>query len=65
MLVLSRKEGQQIQIAEAITVTVLSLQGGRVRLGFTAPPNVSIHREEVSRRIRARSVGNCSEPLEV
>jgi carbon storage regulator len=53
MLVLCRKEGERIQIDDAITLTVLSVHGGRVRLGFAAPSHVPIHREEVSRRIAA------------
>ena len=53
MLVLSRKEGERIRIADAITLTVLAVHGGRVRLGFAAEANVRIHREEVCRRIDA------------
>ena len=55
MLVLSRKEGERIQIADAITLTVLSVHGGRVRLGFVAPADVPIHREELFRRISAEA----------
>ena len=55
MLVLSRKQGERIQIADAISLTVLSVRGGKVRLGFVAPSNVPIHREEVYRRIDAES----------
>lgn len=60
MLVLSRKAGERIQIADAITLTVLSVHGGRVRLGFTAPPNVPIHREEVFRRVGAQTAARDS-----
>jgi carbon storage regulator len=51
MLVLSRKSGEQVYIAGNIEVTIISVQGGRVRLGFNAPPSVSIHRAEVQRRV--------------
>ena len=57
MLVLSRKEGERIQIADTITLTVLSVRGGKVQLGFAAPSSVSIHREEVQRRVDAERVG--------
>ena len=53
MLVLSRKAGERIRIDDAITLTVLSVHGGRVRLGFAAQANVPIHREEVFRQIDA------------
>jgi carbon storage regulator len=38
-----------------IEVTVIDIRGDRVKLGFTGPPNVPIHREEVYRRIAAWS----------
>jgi carbon storage regulator len=51
MLVLSRKRGQQIQIGDNISVTVLGVHNGTVRLGFEGPADVPIHREEVHQRI--------------
>jgi carbon storage regulator len=51
MLVLSRKPGQCVRIGDEIEVTVLDVQGDRVRLGFKAPPDVSVHRQEVYMRI--------------
>ncbi len=48
MLVLSRKLGQRILIGDNIYVTVLDVQGERVRLGFDAPRNVSIVRKEIA-----------------
>lgn len=51
MLILSRKQGQTVVIGEGITVTVLGIEGSRVRLGFAGPTNVPIHREEVYRQI--------------
>ncbi len=51
MLVLSRKTGEQIVIAGNIRVVVLSAHKDRVRLGFDAPSEVPIHREEVYQRI--------------
>lgn len=47
MLVLSRKIGEQIIINDDIVVTVVSVKGNQVRLGFTAPTTVSICREEL------------------
>ncbi len=53
MLVLSRKLGEAIVIGDGITVTVVEVKGERVRLGFTAPAEVPIHREELQRKIEA------------
>lgn len=47
MLVLSRKLGEQVMLGDNIWVTVLAIHGNRVRLGFTAPAEVSIQREEL------------------
>ncbi len=47
MLVLTRKVGESIVIADEIFVTVLEIRGGQVRLGVEAPKDVSIHRSEV------------------
>ncbi len=52
MLVLSRKAGEKVKIGDDITVTVLEQRTGQVRLGFEAPKEVSVHREEIYLRIR-------------
>ena len=51
MLVLSRKRGEAIVIGNGVTVTILEVQGGRVKLGFDGPAEVPIHREEVYQRL--------------
>jgi carbon storage regulator len=54
MLVLSRKIGEQVVVPQCqLTVTVLEITGGRVRLGIAAPANLVVHRSEVCERIRA------------
>jgi len=58
MLILSRRTGESVKIGDDVTVTVLSVKGGEVRLGFTAPPNVAVHREEVYERKKAEAHGN-------
>jgi carbon storage regulator len=45
VLVLSRRVGETIVIGDgAITVTILALSGGTVRLGIEAPPDVTARR---------------------
>src|SRR5438128_4621836 len=51
MLTLTRSIGESIRIGEDIEVYVVEVRGGTVRLGFKAPRQVSIHREEVYRQI--------------
>jgi carbon storage regulator len=49
MLVLRRKIGERIVIDGRIEVTVLSVRGGKVRLGVAAPRIVRVLRQEVLR----------------
>jgi carbon storage regulator len=48
MLVLSRKPGEQIHIGPAITVTVVEIDGNRIKLGIDAPETVRIFRAELN-----------------
>ena len=48
MLVLSRKVDQAILIGNDIQVTILRVEGNRVRIGITAPDDVAIRRAEIA-----------------
>ena len=47
MLILQRKRGESLLIGEDISVTVVSVDGERVRLAISAPPEVSVLRSEL------------------
>lgn len=49
MLVLRRKVGESIVLAGVISISVLAVEGERVKIGISAPPDVSIVREELLR----------------
>ena len=51
MLTLTRSVGETIRIGDDIEIHVVEVRGGTVRLGFKAPREVAIHREEVYRQI--------------
>jgi carbon storage regulator len=52
MLGLTRKVGQGVVIDGDIRVVVLDIEsGGTVRLGFEAPPEVEIWRDELEKEI--------------
>ncbi|MDA8172534.1 MAG: carbon storage regulator CsrA [Nitrospiraceae bacterium] len=51
MLALTRKSKEAIRIGGDITVTVVEIKGGQVRLGIEAPPGVRIYRAEVYEKI--------------
>jgi carbon storage regulator len=52
MLVLSRRVGEEIVIGDTVRVTIVSMQNQRVKVGITAPIQVTVHREEVHQRIQ-------------
>ncbi len=52
MLVLSRRMGETLVIADNIKLTVLGISGGQVRLGIEAPRDISVHREEIYQKIQ-------------
>jgi carbon storage regulator len=54
VLVLSRKRGESIVIGNDVRVTILEVHGERVKLGFAAPAELPIHREEIQRKIEGR-----------
>ena len=47
MLVLSRKAGERIWIGDDISVTVVRISGGGVRIGIEAPKELPVVREEL------------------
>ena len=55
MLVLSRKKGEQINIGDGITITVVEVQGQRIKLGIQAPDSYRILRAELPREEPASS----------
>jgi len=53
MLVLSRKVGEKIFIGENISVTIVRVAQGIVRIGVDAPDDLPIVREEIKDQIRS------------
>jgi len=47
MLVLRRKVGETIVVDGVINISVLAVEGERVKIGIVAPPNITIVRQEL------------------
>lgn len=47
MLVIRRRAGESLVLDNRITLTVLDMRGGTVKLGISAPSDVKVHRKEV------------------
>jgi carbon storage regulator len=64
MLVLTRKNRESVVIGRpddqevVMVITILSVEGGRVRLGFEADSRMPIHRREVWDRIHGEAAAS-------
>lgn len=47
MLILTRRPGESVMIGDDLVVTILGVKGNQVRVGITAPAEVSVDREEI------------------
>ena len=58
MLVLSRKVGERIWIGDEISITVVRITGGGVRLGIEAPTEMPVVREELKIKLEKAEAQN-------
>jgi len=52
MLILTRRIGEAIMIGDNVVINVLGVKGSQVKIGVDAPREISVHREEIYRRIQ-------------
>jgi len=55
MLVLTRKVGESIAIGDQITIKVLEVKGGNIRVGIEAPSDFRIYREEIYVKVKEQN----------
>jgi len=55
MLVLTRKAGEIIRIGDDVSICILDVQGGQVRIAIKAPREIPVHREEVYQQVQAEN----------
>lgn len=60
MLVLGRRPGESIRIGDEITITLISVAPGQVRIGIDAPAQISVHREEIYQEIASLNLQSVS-----
>jgi len=60
MLILSRKIGEKIKIGDDVTLCVVEIAKGHVKLGIEAPKTVTILRQEVFERVRDANIASVS-----
>ncbi len=52
MLILTRKTDEEIKVGPDITIKILAISEGQVKLGFSAPSDVEIFRGEIYENIK-------------
>lgn len=60
MLVLTRKLNERICIGNNITIQIVDLKDGKVRLGINAPKDIPVHREEIYEKINGKGISTKS-----
>lgn len=63
MLVLSRKEGESIAVGDNVVLTVVRINGDKVRIGVDAPAKVKVLRTELEAHPDDRRGPNDRPPL--
>ncbi len=66
MLVLTRRLGEVIRIGDDISIRVLDIQRGQVRVAIDAPREVPVHREEIYQQVQEenRKAANAAQELD-
>lgn len=52
MLVLTRQKNQTIKLGDDVSITIVDIDGDRVRIGIDAPKNLRIMRAEILEEVR-------------
>ena len=55
MLVLTRRIGETIRIGDDVSISILDVQNGQVRVAIDAPREIPVHREEVYQVVQAEN----------
>ena len=61
MLVLSRQKNESIIIGDDVEITIVDVRGDKVRLGITAPKEITVHRKEIYEAIQREKAENHSQ----
>lgn len=53
MLILTRRLNETLVIGDDVLITVLGVKGNQIRIGISAPKEISVHRQEVYVKVKA------------
>lgn len=55
MLVLTRRTDESLNIGDSITITILGIEGDKVKLGINAPREITILRHEIFQAVQEQT----------
>lgn len=55
MLVLTRRVGETIRIGDDVSISIIEVQNGQVRVAIDAPREIPVHREEIYQVVQAEN----------
>lgn len=61
MLILTRRVGEALVVGDEIIINILGVKGNQVRIGVDAPKTVSVHRQEIYKKIQKESSNSTDE----
>jgi carbon storage regulator len=63
MLILTRRLGESVMVGDDVSIAILAVKGNQVRVGINAPKHLSVHREEIYRRIKDADSADIAEAI--
>ena len=64
MLILTRHVDQSIIIGDDIIIKILGNSGGQIKIGIQAPREISVHRDEIYKKIQQAKLGENVKTIE-
>jgi carbon storage regulator len=61
MLILTRRPQEAIRVGDEVVITVLGVEGSKVRIGINAPRHITVDRQEVYERKQREAQSSADE----
>jgi carbon storage regulator len=65
MLIITRRAGEKIRVANDICIEVIEVTGSTVRIGIAAPRSIPVYREEIWAAVQAENAAAAKAPAQL